>query len=876
MPFKSEKQRRYLWANEPEIARDWTDTYGSRIKKDDGGISQLVKPGIGRPGYRGDDARKSAAAMGKGAMGTAKHGGGDDPGPSGLEDIGNIKKYTGPDQKEKAKKKAEKKSIKSQIKQYLYRPNKAKVKGYHQDYKNYLSELGVTNIPSTLDEENPFGFWESDAYNYEPTVSHLPHIEKPSNVLNYGDWMATYKGAPNIKHSGDIGNLEKYVTEKDPITGRALQYGYRERPGEGGIDPHVFRNRGLTQGGGGGGGTTAATTTTPSAFQESLTTGVNNPFDYYVGEDPTAANLAWGEKFGVDPRTMYKTSWADGGRIPAAYGGIMDTETGRRAYGLGSIFKKIGRAAKKVLKSPIGKAALMYGLGTGLGSFMPGGAGTGFGRFALGNAKQNLGALFMRSKAPKSWEMGDEAFKALPWYKKINPWTGIAAASALPFFMGGKEEDEDEKFDYDAAKNAYAQEMMRIKAGAMAGTLDPTKFRYLGVKDGGRAGYYAGGQSVPSDYTMEDAMMTTTQDKLGGITDVMKQADLNRQGSVGQFYAENGGPAEIGGDNISKILARVKELQDEGLDLGSAMAQAIKELKQNKAEGGRIGLKKGSRKESLSDKLTRWAGGPSMVAGDLGFEGLHQIYNLLGMGGLYAQGGRIGYRDAGDVKVASDPGMGEGPFMYQEYLDAVRDGFKGSYDEFIDQIDRSPWDYAADGGRIGYAGGSGNPPITTGQVPQAPGRTPPPAQRPNPMPAPQPNRMRGMPGGMNPMMNPMMNSPMMNRPMMNPMGGRRMAQEGGLMDLGGMEKDYRNDGGFVPLGGEEKADDVPARLSKNEFVFTADAVRGAGDGDIDKGAEIMENIMKNLEQGGQISEETQGLTGAQEMFGVSERLSEVV
>ena len=107
-------------------------------------------------------------------------------------------------------------------------------------------------------------------------------------------------------------------------------------------------------------------------------------------------------------------------------------------------------------------------------------------------------------------------------------------------------------------------------------------------------------------------------------------------------------------------------------------------------------------------------------------------------------------------------------------------------------------------------------------------------------------------------------------------GVRSNAQEGGLMDMGGMEKDYRQEGGFVPLGGEERADDVPARLSKNEFVFTADAVRGAGGGDIDKGAGIMENVMKNLEQGGQISEETQGLSGAQEMFGVSERLSEVV
>ena len=58
-----------------------------------------------------------------------------------------------------------------------------------------------------------------------------------------------------------------------------------------------------------------------------------------------------------------------------------------------------------------------------------------------------------------------------------------------------------------------------------------------------------------------------------------------------------------------------------------------------------------------------------------------------------------------------------------------------------------------------------------------------------------------------------------------------------------MEKDYRAEGGFVPIGEyEEKADDVPARLSVNEFVFTADAVRNAGGGDIDQGAEVMENV----------------------------------
>ena len=75
---------------------------------------------------------------------------------------------------------------------------------------------------------------------------------------------------------------------------------------------------------------------------------------------------------------------------------------------------------------------------------------------------------------------------------------------------------------------------------------------------------------------------------------------------------------------------------------------------------------------------------------------------------------------------------------------------------------------------------------------------------------------------------------------------RTMAAEGGMMDMGGMEMDLRG-GGFVPMGKAEKADDVPARLSKNEFVFTADAVRAAGGGDVDKGADKMYATMKKLE-----------------------------
>ena len=72
------------------------------------------------------------------------------------------------------------------------------------------------------------------------------------------------------------------------------------------------------------------------------------------------------------------------------------------------------------------------------------------------------------------------------------------------------------------------------------------------------------------------------------------------------------------------------------------------------------------------------------------------------------------------------------------------------------------------------------------------------------------------------------------------------AKDGGLMDLGGKEMDLRG-GGFVPIGKKERADDVPARLSKNEFVMTADAVRAAGGGSVNKGAKRMYNLMNSLE-----------------------------
>jgi len=374
---------------------------------------------------------------------------------------------------------------------------------------------------------------------------------------------------------------------------------------------------------------------------------------------------------------------------------------------------------------PLGGGA-WFGAGSGWGKMAPYLMGTG--------GPQNLSSY--KGGLLKKIFGGGKGALASGW----NPWKiGIGAASALPFLMGSGDDDDDKDkaFDYEGAKNAYQNELMRIKREALAGTLDPSQFVYQGIKDGGRigyqgggmedpmlveeykkyvfemeemglqpmsfeefraqaiagmasggrAGYYTGGQSIPSENSMEDARKTAMQDRLGGITEVMKQADLYRQGDVGQMYMSEGG-----------VAGMREALKNKGYDW----------------------------LDNADDKTVR------------------QIFNS-----------EMGTWTASDVW---RPGKQEGGSM----------------------------------------------------------------------------------------------------------------QEEGIMNLGGVEKDYRETGGFVPIGKEEKADDVPARLSLNEFVMTADAVRGMGEGDIDKGAERMEDLMETLEVKGKRNQ------GAQDMFEVSERLSAVV
>jgi hypothetical protein len=167
-----------------------------------------------------------------------------------------------------------------------------------------------------------------------------------------------------------------------------------------------------------------------------------------------------------------------------------------------------------------------------------------------------------------------------------------------------------------------------------------------------------------------------------------------------------------------------------------------------------------------------------------------------------------------------------------------------------------------------------------------------PQQQPGELDADYQNRVNQYKAQYSPLLNPTVqypNNPFYPQPQMAANGGRIGYQEGGIGDLvsqvtkqeffgtpmmasggrmgyamgaevpvkknqaGITELDYRKTGGFVPpIGIKEKADDIPAMLSNNEFVFTANAVRNAGDGDVNQGAKRMYTLMKNLESGGSV------------------------
>ena len=442
---------------------------------------------------------------------------------------------------------------------------------------------------------------------------------------------------------------------------------------------------------------------------------------------------------------------------------------------------------------------------------------------------------------------------------------------------------------------------------------DPRMF----AADGGRIGFSEGGKDLSNDPNYQGwKKIYETNPDAAAMNENHKQYknfyinQQNMKAEGGRIGYAGGGITDLRqgyflGKLVKKVTRAVKKVVKSPIGKAALTAAALyygPKMFKNKNFMGTLFGQAGSR---------------------VGQGSVPYMQGLLPKLGLTKGGGSLMPTAMGGITALSTLPLFMGQDEEEENLDAMvasRAGDVSPFDQFngitglrrkvlAGNLDRAQFPfmnqsfYAADGGRIGFAnggndddedetiraqalgalysterpkfsdGGAGLPPITAGIEGQnlqsfSDDETPMPTQ-PDQMPRPKPMMNPMMARGMNPMMARGMN------PMMS-MQPRMMAQEGGLMDMGGMEKDYRNEGGFVPIGGQERADDVPARLSKNEFVFTADAVRNAGGGDIDKGAEIMENMMENLEQGGKVSEESQGLSGARAMFATQQRLGEVL
>ena len=495
----------------------------------------------------------------------------------------------------------------------------------------------------------------------------------------------------------------------------------------------------------------------------------------------------------------------------------------RQMYGLGSFVKKITRPIKKVFKSPLGKAALLggaayFGLGGGNPFTAAGRGGFGnnaLGKYLLGTSRElgplSKGAGIMSRRQGGLFSKALSGFNDLSFGKKALLGLG-AGAVALPFLAGGGDEEEEVVESFSKTPGSITDIVSMAKAK------DPS-LRFM-----------PNSQYVQKNFYAAD----------GGIAKLSMGGGAGQQQMMQALQAEYMKYRQNGGTMPFEQYAKMV-MQQQGQP-------------QMAADGGRIGYSNGGLSTYQIFKLKELGydtkGGKVLDP----FGGEKVLKDILKVN-KYAEGGRIGYAEAGPV-------MEEDVEVINEDTQQVASNNENDrilellFEKYLDMGMSA--DEAEAAARMEFDQMSQGPAMEETMVE---------------------DRVMANAGGMMDYMssaNPMADSYLMEDTdivnMYRPGGDRQPAAEGGIMDLGGMEKDYRAEGGFVPIGGQEKADDVPARLSKNEFVFTADAVRNAGGGDIDAGAEVMENMMNHLEQGGQVSEESQGGNPAQEMFDTAQQL----
>ena len=407
-------------------------------------------------------------------------------------------------------------------------------------------------------------------------------------------------------------------------------------------------------------------------------------------------------------------------------GGIMSLEDPRQGYFLGKLVRKASKAVKKVVKSPVGKAAILGALTFGIPGTQFGGLAGGkglaglkgklFGTGALGDFGATGSKGLLRSLGLTKGGYG--SFGGLTGLGKI---AGITGLSGLAGLMAKGAADEEDEIDISKLDRGEGLNILDIVARARKN--DP-EFRFLppvdfqNLAEGGGVGSLAmNEENVKQKFVSDEA--GAIPKKGGGVTPddmgKLKQSDFDSEEDYKRYLRQLNRKASGGSPVTDDDLEKVVRDFNKQAELTGQPLMTLKELKQ-----------------ILGDDLKK------------------------------SRKYKIGKAEGGEVDKKTT--------MIKDML------VRGADDDLIKTMT-----------------GASQKEIDSLKNNQAEGKA-----------------------------------------------------EGGIMNLGGMEMDLRG-GGFVPLGAKEKADDVPARLSKNEFVMTADAVRAAGGGSVDKGADKMYNLMKDLE-----------------------------
>jgi hypothetical protein len=503
-----------------------------------------------------------------------------------------------------------------------------------------------------------------------------------------------------------------------------------------------------------------------------------------------------------------------GGRMGYADGGI-GSLVNREQYGFGSSFGKVFKKAtsipraivkgvKKVAQSPIGRIALTIGATYALGG-IPALSGSSF---AAGAMRAGLANLAVQAASGQGINLKEGLIAAglggVTSSMSAGTGTeasGAGAGSGYGTSAGG------EFAGVGLGNPTFAPDP--FQAAVPSTSFSPTDYSNIAGAQGGE--FATPGMTIDYTKAAQDVAKTSS----GGIMDTLKGYGTSAKDYVGGLYdkgielvkeypktalAVAGGtgailgsqqiPERMPGESDAEYQARVSEYQSQ---YASNLRQNQSGLLPSSANNPFYAANGGRIGYAFGD-LVRSSGvvSATMNAGDAPSSDISGS----GMGGLLVRLIRNNPNIFSVVKNTPSP-LNTMQKLLARYYGNVNPTLNS------EEVEKYAREKAAYGGRMGYAYGSVDEGI---------------------MAAPQIANMMGM-----------------------PVGNPRQNQQGVS------ELDYRDQGGFVPpIGVKERADDIPAMLSNNEFVFTADAVKNAGGGDPNVGAQKMYTLMKRLESGGMV------------------------